>query len=63
MSKMTMIGKTALVQLGQVRVKFDPPLAVKESFRQELKLRDGKVVSLKVTPKAREADVINMLAE
>ena len=30
-----------LVKLGQVRVKFDPPLAVKESFRQELKLREG----------------------
>ena len=33
-----------LVKLGQVRVKFDPPLAVKESFRQELKLRDGSLL-------------------
>jgi hypothetical protein len=33
-----------LVKLGQVRVKFDPPLAVKESFRQELKLRDGALL-------------------
>ncbi|MEI6604879.1 MAG: DUF5703 domain-containing protein [Verrucomicrobiota bacterium] len=33
-----------LVKLGQVRVKFDPPLAVKESFRQELNLRDGSLL-------------------
>jgi len=33
-----------LCKIGRVRVKFDPPLAVKESFRQELKLRDGVIV-------------------
>ena len=33
-----------MVKLGQVRVKFDPPLAVKESFRQELLLRDGAIL-------------------
>ena len=33
-----------LVKLGQVRVKFDPPLAVKECFRQELKIRDGSLL-------------------
>jgi len=33
-----------LVKLGQVRVKVDPPLAVKESFRQELNLRDGSLL-------------------
>ena len=33
-----------LVKLGQVRVKFDPPLAVKESFCQELRLSDGSLL-------------------
>ena len=32
-----------LCKIGRVRVKFDPPLAVTDSFRQELKLRDGVV--------------------
>ena len=32
-----------LCKIGRVRVKFDPPLAVKDSFRQELKLRDGVI--------------------
>jgi hypothetical protein len=30
-----------LCKIGRVRVKFDPPLAAKDSFRQELRLRDG----------------------
>jgi len=30
-----------LCKIGRVRVKFDPPLAVQEGFRQELKLREG----------------------
>ena len=30
-----------LCKIGRVRVKFDPPLAAKDKFRQELKLRDG----------------------
>ncbi|MEI6603966.1 MAG: DUF5703 domain-containing protein [Verrucomicrobiota bacterium] len=30
-----------LCKIGRVRVKFDPPLTPKDSFRQELKLRDG----------------------
>ena len=33
-----------LCKIGRVRVKFDPPLAVTDSFRQELKLRDGVIV-------------------
>lgn len=33
-----------LCKIGRVRVKFDPPLTVKENFRQELKLRDGVIV-------------------
>lgn len=33
----------ALRKLGRVRVKFDPPLAVTNGFRQELKLIDGAV--------------------
>jgi len=32
-----------LCKIGRVRVKFDPPLAVKDGFRQELKLRDGVI--------------------
>ena len=32
-----------LCKIGRVRVKFDPPLAVKDRFRQELKLRDGVI--------------------
>ena len=32
-----------LCKIGRVRVKFDPPLPVKESFRQELKLREGVI--------------------
>jgi len=32
-----------LCKVGRIRVKFDPPLAVKEGFRQELKLRDGVI--------------------
>ena len=32
-----------LCKVGRVRVKFDPPLAVTDSFRQELKLRDGVI--------------------
>jgi len=35
-----------LCKIGRVRVKFDPPLAVKDSFRQELELRDG-VIAIK----------------
>ena len=35
-----------LCKIGRVRVKFDPPLAVKDSYRQELKLRDG-VIAIK----------------
>jgi len=30
-----------LCKIGRVRVQFDPPLAVKEGFRQELKLKAG----------------------
>ena len=30
-----------LCKIGRVRVKFDPPLTPKDSFRQELKLRDA----------------------
>ena len=30
-----------LCKLGRVRVKFDPPLAAKDGFRQELTLREG----------------------
>ncbi len=33
-----------LCKIGRVRVKFDPPPAVKDKFRQELKLRDGLIV-------------------
>jgi len=33
-----------LCKIGRVRMKFDPPLAVKDKFRQELKLRDGVIV-------------------
>ncbi|MCY3020098.1 MAG: DUF5703 domain-containing protein, partial [Planctomycetota bacterium] len=33
-----------LCKIGRVRVKFDPPLAAKDKFRQELKLRDGAIV-------------------
>jgi hypothetical protein len=32
-----------LCKVGRVRVKFDPPLAVKDGFRQELKLREGVI--------------------
>ena len=32
-----------LCKIGRVRVKFDPPLAPKDGFRQELKLRDGVI--------------------
>jgi hypothetical protein len=32
-----------LCKIGRVRVKFDPPLTVKDKFRQELKLRDGAI--------------------
>ena len=32
-----------LCKIGRVRVKFDPPLAAKDGFRQELKLRDGVI--------------------
>ncbi|MEI7898740.1 MAG: DUF5703 domain-containing protein [bacterium] len=32
-----------LCKIGRVRVKCDPPLAVKDGFRQELKLRDGVI--------------------
>ena len=32
-----------LCKIGRVRVKFDPPLAVKDKFRQELRLRDGVI--------------------
>lgn len=32
-----------LCKIGRVRAKFDPPLAVKDKFRQELKLRDGVI--------------------
>ena len=32
-----------LCKLGRVRVKFDPPLPAKTSFRQELKLREGLI--------------------
>ena len=32
-----------LCKIGRIRVKFDPPLATKEKFRQELKLRDGVI--------------------
>ena len=33
-----------LCKLGRVRVKCDPPLAVKDGFRQHLKLREGVIV-------------------
>ncbi len=32
-----------LCKIGRVRVTFDPPLPVTNSFRQELKLRDGEI--------------------
>ncbi len=32
-----------LCKIGRVRVKFDPPLPVSESFRQELKLHQGMI--------------------
>ena len=32
-----------LCKIGRVRVKFDPPLAPKDGFRQELQLRDGVI--------------------
>ena len=32
-----------LCKIGRVRVKFEPPLAVKDGFRQQLKLRDGVI--------------------
>jgi len=32
-----------ICKIGRVRVKFDPPLAVKDCFRQELKLREGVI--------------------
>ena len=32
-----------LCKIGRIRVKFDPPLAPKDGFRQELKLRDGVI--------------------
>ncbi len=32
-----------LCKIGRIRVKFDPPLSPKDSFRQELKLRDGVI--------------------
>jgi len=32
-----------LCKIGRARVKFDPPLPVKDGFRQELKLRDGVI--------------------
>ncbi len=32
-----------LCKIGRVRVRFDPPLATKDGFRQELKLRDGVI--------------------
>ena len=32
-----------LCKIGRVRVKFDPPLPVERSFRQELKLREGLI--------------------
>jgi hypothetical protein len=44
------IGKTdawdenmRLLKLARIRVKFDPPLATTNGFRQELKLRDGVI--------------------
>ena len=33
-----------LCKVGRVRVKLDPPLSVKDGFRQELKLHDGVIV-------------------
>ena len=33
-----------LCKVGRVRVKFDPPLSVKDGFRQELQLREGAIV-------------------
>lgn len=32
-----------LCKVGRVRLKFDPPLAVEQAFRQELKLREGLI--------------------
>jgi hypothetical protein len=32
-----------LCKIGRIRVKFDPPLAPNEGFRQELKLREGAI--------------------
>src|SRR5215471_3311781 len=32
-----------LCKVGRIHVKFDPPLAVTNSFRQELKLREGTI--------------------
>ena len=32
-----------LCKVGRVRVKFDPPLPVTQSFRQELNLREGVI--------------------
>ena len=33
-----------LCKVGRVRVKLDPPLSVKDGFRQELQLREGAIV-------------------
>ena len=41
-----------LCKIGRVRVKFDPPLAPKDGFRQELKLRDG-VIEIEVRSQIR----------
>ncbi len=47
-----------LCKIGRVRVKFDPPLAVKEAFRQELQLRDG-VIEI-ATGKQKATDKIRL---
>ncbi|MCX6875178.1 MAG: DUF5703 domain-containing protein [Verrucomicrobia bacterium] len=36
--------KCCLCKIGRVRMKFDPPLAVTQGFRQELKLREGAIL-------------------
>jgi hypothetical protein len=43
-----------LCKIGRVRVKFDPPQAVKAGFRQELKLREGVIeISAKLSATRR----------
>jgi hypothetical protein len=46
-----------LCKIGRVRVKFDPPLAPKDGFRQELKLRDG-VIQIQSTISNQQSTIL-----